>query len=321
MHESLKCEIVKDLLPSYIDELTSEITNEEIHKHLDHCEKCAILLKDLQEPEQHTKSFTSEANYLKKVRNRTRRKIAIGILAAVILVVSIFTWRIFIMGFSTNPSSIAYSVSVDGNTVTWSGTLLGHREGYSHIRFTEEAGVVTATVFISPIKLFWHTDHFTETYTAKDAVKAVYFDDLIAYENGEISRNVAELFKTRTAYVGDISADNRVANALGIRNTVGIYTNELHTSSEPYGWTLCLNDIIPISEEKIRNEKMMADSYLMLSLIENLGYVSWEYETENGPKVLTITEEEASALIGKDIKSYSTSATELQNLMRSLGMV
>ena len=31
----MKCEIVRDLLPSYIDGLTSSVTNEEIEKHLD----------------------------------------------------------------------------------------------------------------------------------------------------------------------------------------------------------------------------------------------------------------------------------------------
>lgn len=36
----MKCEVVKDLLPSYIDGLTSSVTNEEIEEHLDQCEEC-----------------------------------------------------------------------------------------------------------------------------------------------------------------------------------------------------------------------------------------------------------------------------------------
>lgn len=36
----MKCEVVKDLLPSYIDGLTSSVTNEEIEEHLDQCAEC-----------------------------------------------------------------------------------------------------------------------------------------------------------------------------------------------------------------------------------------------------------------------------------------
>lgn len=36
----MKCEVVKDLLPSYIDGLTSSVTNEEIKEHLDQCADC-----------------------------------------------------------------------------------------------------------------------------------------------------------------------------------------------------------------------------------------------------------------------------------------
>jgi predicted nucleic acid-binding Zn ribbon protein len=319
MNESLKCEIIKDLLPSYIDGLTSEITNVEIQKHLDHCEACSSLLNKLQKPEPLYESCTEEINYLKKVKQRARIKIVFSILIAAILIISVFTWRIFILGFSASPSSVHYSVSVDGNTVTLSGTLLGS-EGYSHVNFMEEDGVISATVYVTPVKFFWHTDHFAESYTANAMIKAVYFDDLIAYDNGEISKNVAEIFKTRTAYLGDISADNRIANALSISSKIGAYTNELHTSSLPFGWILHLNNDISSSEEILMNEKMTSYSYILIALIDNLGYVSWEYETDTGSKTLTITENEASTWAGANIKSYSESASALQSLMKNLGM-
>ena len=34
----IPCEVIRDLLPSYIDELTSEITNQVIREHLENCE-------------------------------------------------------------------------------------------------------------------------------------------------------------------------------------------------------------------------------------------------------------------------------------------
>ena len=36
----MKCEVVRDLLPLYIDKLTSEESNKEIEKHLKNCKEC-----------------------------------------------------------------------------------------------------------------------------------------------------------------------------------------------------------------------------------------------------------------------------------------
>ena len=34
----IPCEMIQDLLPSYIDELTSEVTNREVEAHVSECE-------------------------------------------------------------------------------------------------------------------------------------------------------------------------------------------------------------------------------------------------------------------------------------------
>ena len=45
----MKCEVVRDLLPSYIDGLTSSVTNEEIEKHLDECVICRQYYREMRE--------------------------------------------------------------------------------------------------------------------------------------------------------------------------------------------------------------------------------------------------------------------------------
>ena len=37
MKYNLPCEILRDLLPSYIDNLSNEVTAEAVKVHLDHC--------------------------------------------------------------------------------------------------------------------------------------------------------------------------------------------------------------------------------------------------------------------------------------------
>ena len=42
MKNNLTCEIVEDLMPSYIDGLTSEVTNKAVRDHLSHCDRCSL---------------------------------------------------------------------------------------------------------------------------------------------------------------------------------------------------------------------------------------------------------------------------------------
>ena len=44
------CDIIQDLMPSYIDGICSESSKNLIEKHIKECEVCAMKLKALSEP-------------------------------------------------------------------------------------------------------------------------------------------------------------------------------------------------------------------------------------------------------------------------------
>lgn len=81
MKNKLSCEIVKDLLPSYIDQLTSKETSEAVAAHLSDCESCRAAYREMANSEP-PKDEQSEVDYLKKVRNSRRRIRNIAIIAA-----------------------------------------------------------------------------------------------------------------------------------------------------------------------------------------------------------------------------------------------
>ncbi len=64
---------------------------------------------------------------------------------------------------------------------------------------------------------------------------------------------------------------------------------------------------------------MQKCSCILLAEIENLGTVTWKYETEAGKETVTVTASDASKLAGQDIKTCASSASELQKLMNELG--
>ena len=51
MKNDLTCEVVQDLLPSYVDHLTSDVTNTAIETHIRECADCRRILSDMQTPE------------------------------------------------------------------------------------------------------------------------------------------------------------------------------------------------------------------------------------------------------------------------------
>jgi len=45
----MKCNIIKDLLPSYIDDICSEDTTKLVEEHIQHCEECKMCLNRMQQ--------------------------------------------------------------------------------------------------------------------------------------------------------------------------------------------------------------------------------------------------------------------------------
>ena len=56
MKNSKDCDIVRDLLPNYIENLTGENTNKYIENHIKECENCSQLLNKMR------KDITIETN-------------------------------------------------------------------------------------------------------------------------------------------------------------------------------------------------------------------------------------------------------------------
>lgn len=72
MSEKRECKIIQDLLPNYIDNLTSNETNEYVKEHLNICDECKKALHDMQEElnVNDAKSDKRKVDYMKKVKNK-----------------------------------------------------------------------------------------------------------------------------------------------------------------------------------------------------------------------------------------------------------
>lgn len=320
MDQKLDCAIVRDLLPSYVDGLCSDTTNQAVEEHLKDCPGCTEALRRMREPETKAESPAPEVDYLKKVRRRsTRRSLIIGIVL-MLIGMTLVSFRIFYVGSAANAGDVFCHVAVDGDTVTVSGTLTASGLGVSRVTFSDSNGMVQVKVYTA-LKALWNSGEFSKSYTAGSDVGQVRMDDLILWENGtEISNTAARLFQAANPFVGDMPSNSRIAEILDISDRLGTFTNELQTAAEPYGWTLRLDTGIVQAEELAAQNTMMADSCVMLATVGNLDYVTWEYQVDGAARSYTVTLEDAAAYAGGDIKACAGSASELQALLERLGI-
>lgn len=97
-----KCKIIRDLFPSYIDELTNEDTNQYIQQHLNNCEDCKNVLEEMRNDLKidTTKIDSKEVKYIKKYNKKI--KILKMLLLGILLIFLLSYTRKFLIVVSLN---------------------------------------------------------------------------------------------------------------------------------------------------------------------------------------------------------------------------
>lgn len=84
----MKCEIIRDLLPSYIDELTSAESNREIEAHMQSCPGCSRYLQEMREGSEtgyQREENQREIKPFKKIRRSIWKAVGITALTCILL--------------------------------------------------------------------------------------------------------------------------------------------------------------------------------------------------------------------------------------------
>lgn len=117
--------IFKDLVPNYIEHLTSKETNKQMEHHMEHCEECRLFFNNMKqeltiETRQEQKNEEQNIDAFKKVRIKNRKKIVtiiLTLLAAFILIMVSY-YFLFIHMWLADSKDIQTTVTHQGNTVT-----------------------------------------------------------------------------------------------------------------------------------------------------------------------------------------------------------
>jgi hypothetical protein len=127
MEYRIPCEIIKDLLPLYVDELTSEYTNKEVDNHLKECRECreeynciiTTLDFDIQNKSK------GEIDYLKKININQKRKLIMGSIISFLLglVIPILSYTpVALKALLSGGKLPAYQIDRLKNEIFWYNT-------------------------------------------------------------------------------------------------------------------------------------------------------------------------------------------------------
>ncbi|MDO4316343.1 MAG: DUF4825 domain-containing protein [Oscillospiraceae bacterium] len=331
MKNDLTCAVVRDLLPSYVEGLTSEETNEAVDAHLAQCPDCAARRDAMTAPEDAAEQAETakEVDYLKTVKRRNRRRVVLSVVFAVVLLLAGFGLKVFYIGTQAQEQGLnVLSAAVDNdNTLhlriasVWSGTAY-------HSWMAEQTGgrvdIWARQVTASPLC----REDSADLGIPLDGLEEVYLCGRLIWQDGTIIEySNTQIYALRTPYVGDAPAAGRLFEEIDRwHGPIGRRSFSLQTSSQPYGMTVELDGtrFFRQGEPPI----LYRYSVRLLALVENLDYVSWVYtDAAGGTQCLTITQEDAldyirlpAAVMDREndlrdsIKAYAASMLDFQKL-------
>lgn len=336
MKAELTCAIVRDLLPSYVDGLTSQETNEAIEAHLSVCPDCAAQLAAMKAPEvppsdEEAAAAAREVDYLKKVRRLSRQRMVLAIVCTALILLAGAAAKLFIIGSPAPEEAVAItSAYQEGNVLYLQFTSLIYGADFRDWTITEEDGSILVTARqvlsspISPKERELTVPLSPDTREVRVCGRLVWQDGIIfaGAEGG-----IVDLWEARTPYVGDAPALGRLAVQLDLEGYFGSFTSSLQTSAEPYRWTVEFKNAPSYTDDIMPFYAMQ-----MLALVGNLEEVGWTYTDSSGvlhTHVVTLSDADAllpalteqyNAVHDTDwsplasVKDYAASASALRQL-------
>ena len=328
---NIPCEVIRDLFPSYIEELTSDASNILIKEHLSGCMECRKVLDSMTEKNagaapSRTEEDGREIDFLRK-NHRRNKWIIFGSIATVIIILAIiFITRYVIGEYRDDPTGDYYmwDLKVDDEHLSLYGWTVNDIFKITGIEFQEENGVLEGKTRYVPsgmIASLIYRKPFYAQYTASEPIRQISINGRIIWNEGDtISMLASCVYQSRHEYIGDMSLNNITARCLCISSYLGPFVNELETKEPPYGWILHLAQEIPSDRLALREADMESFGYVLLAAVENLSRVTFTYQTGGRDVVKTITADEASDFFGQDIKNCYKDVSLMDELIRKTGL-
>lgn len=325
MKNELTCDVVEDLLPSYVENLTNTVTNEAILAHVEQCENCREKLERAKTTDlQGQDTENREIDYLKKTKKGYQKKVMLGvILTGILFLIAIFI-RISLVSTPVENASLLdfdMNISEEERFINFYGNFIDSSKGIAKISYKMEDGVLYISVRQTMTPIFYKNAR-AKHISYKGKLKQIRVLDRIVWDHGEwILPEVAKIYATKHLYIGSKEDMEASFGVLGLSEKLGDCTIELHTSGEPYGMTLYLKE--KYSKENADRMKLWMERYASatIALTDNMNYMEFVYDIDGKQEKFTFTEQQADSMVGQSVKKMTENAASFQKLMGILEFV
>lgn len=334
----IPCTLVQDLLPLYIEELTSAESDRLLQDHLASCEDCqnreALLRSSADAALQvQQREDDAELNYLKKIRRSGQRKLLLAVAAMLVLLIAICGTAVKLYVTGTDADYVVDIFDVDHAPTPASGDIV-YIDGYVPNRIYCGYRLVTDSEGNDNLKILarrplpWESEEdikegstFQLLFNTAEVNGNLTTPQYSAGPNSSVIQQLAkDLYNARHEYIGDAPANQALAE-LAISWASLPFESELETEKEPYTWTIHFTDPLP-DEEAMNNLEltMPQRACWLLALVQNLDEVHWTYieKTKDGniKHEGSMNIEDASFYVGTGyIKDYADSPYDVQCLI------
>lgn len=321
----IPCEVIQDLLPLYIDGLTSGVTDEEIRIHLDSCSECRskydCLTADMSGAEHlHQEETEKEIDYLKKIKQSGSKKLLIGFCSALALILVCAGLKLYVLGWEWSTDVRGVNFYVSEQTVHFDGCGFNKGNAYKGYKIkTRQDGSQELIVYQCKKSPLHQETQFKITVPLKDIEKELtVYGASFTPDGTHISDTANMLFEKKNPYIGQMSANADLTMMLGIDTQFGEYENELFTEKRPYKWMFHFKYS---ADEQRLNTRMTAYACILLAVVENADEIGWSYPVDSEGKerrYKTVTGKQASKILGRDVKSFGESPESIQKMLDKL---
>ena len=308
MKNDLTCGVVRDLLPSYVEGLTSQETNTAVERHLADCPDCTRLRADLAGETPPPPEEVKEVDYLKKVKRRGRRRVVAAVAVTVLVLTLGIAAKLFLIGSPANWDTWEnYNFTARTNVPNQLDISFYPDElpdtAYCHWNVTNENGIVCVNARKVLPSVFHDTSEHWE-HISLSGVREVWVANQLVWQGGVvISPQMDRVYQAKTPYVGNASAVGQVVSA-GRFDWLGDYTMELQTSAQPYRLTLNFSD--PQSSQAFHPQDLYQDMAAALAVIGNLDEIECAFQDEDGqPWSYVLTVEELNQALPQIVSAYN----------------
>ncbi len=239
------CDMIRDLMPLYIDEVCSKESKEYVEKHLQECKECQNYLEKLKENLQNVRD-DKEVNTFKKFIKTVNFKIVRNslLITIVILVLLIFGSR----NISNHKFSIEYNDNMEiiyfpktSYNNRWNFQFSTYTDGYAYGTYvkTEENGQPVNLIFIT-----WQTNFFGNKKRdyKLSAGPDLDYASINPEEEMRVYYTTEDLAKIKSSSKKDLAKIIAKSKLIFTKDTKSTTIN-CHLENKEYNYTLTYYDI------------------------------------------------------------------------------